>query len=104
MPMRVNCKGCGYVLYENEKILLPVVEVAKKYSYLCPSCGRRLNTSEIGKSIEVYGIEKSNRTEPPVKSPKTVKDPKHRLPKDYGIDEKVIFETMKKLPQKEEKG
>jgi len=50
LPQRVNCHGCGAILYEGKELKSPE-EILQIHGGKCPKCGRTL--SLIPKKIEV---------------------------------------------------
>lgn len=57
MPQRVNCDGCGAVLYEGEELKSPE-EILQMYDGKCPKCGRNLSLTP--KKIEVKAASNSS--------------------------------------------
>jgi hypothetical protein len=74
VPVRYRCKSCGFVLYEytareemgSERFmgLLTPLQVAAKYDFVCPRCGRALNTRPSREDIKVRPIKASGRSYP----------------------------------------
>jgi hypothetical protein len=74
MPVRYKCKSCGFVLYEytsreemgNERYmgLLSPMQVAAKYDFTCPRCGRALNTRPGKEDIKVRPVRAGSRSYP----------------------------------------
>jgi len=57
LPQRVNCDGCGAVLYEGEELKSPE-EIIQMYDGKCPQCGRDLSLTP--KKIEVKAASQSS--------------------------------------------
>ena len=57
LPQRVNCDGCGAVLYEGEELKSPE-EILQMYDGRCPQCGRTLSLTP--KKIEVKAASESS--------------------------------------------
>jgi len=57
LPQRVNCDGCGAVLYEGEDLKSPE-EILQMHNGKCPNCGRTLSLTP--KKIEVKASSNSS--------------------------------------------
>jgi len=53
LPQRVNCDGCGAILYEGDELKSPE-EILQMYNGKCPKCGRSLSLTP--KKIEIRAI------------------------------------------------